>query len=449
MKKLLIAACACLVITSLQASAQNAEAELDALTARVERLEGTRAVKKLQRAFGFYVDRGLWGEAADLFTDDGTIEIGADGVYVGKDRIREYLKRLHGNQEGLIYGQLNEWVTLQPAVFIAADGRSATARWRDHGMLGQYKKHAEWRDGIYENVYVKDDGVWKIRSLHLYVNFVAPYEKGWARLKPGEGLARSAASREFTPDRGPTATYATFPDAYVPPFPAANPVTGKAAAARTSTGTRFVAHAERVARLEDHDAIENLQAMFGYYFDKGLWGEAASLFARNGSFEYGQSGVYAGQDRIRKALLLFGPEKLGRGYLNNHMMLQPVITVAPDGTTARGRFQGPVQLAEPGQNGIWGVGIYENEYVKEGGVWKLSVLHFYPSAFTDYDRGWARSLLPMKGPSALFPPDRPPTVVYRTMPGQYLPPFSYPHPVTGQPLDKLPQAADSVTGAVR
>jgi len=203
------------------------DAEIDALTARVEKLEGTRAVKKLQRAFGFYIDRGLWSDVADLFTDDGTVEIGIDGVYAGKARIREYLKRLHGNQEGLIYGQLNEWITLQPAVFVAKDGRSATARWRDQGMLGQYKKHAEWRDGIYENVYVKEDGIWKIKSLHLYVNFVAPYEKGWARLKPGEGLAQSAASKAFPPDRPPTASYKPFPDTNLPPFQAMNPVTGK------------------------------------------------------------------------------------------------------------------------------------------------------------------------------------------------------------------------------
>jgi hypothetical protein len=183
-------------------------------------------VKKLQRAFGYYVDRGLWTDAADLFADDGTVEIGVDGVYVGKARIREYLQRLHGGQEGLIYGQLNEWITLQPAVFIAADGRSATARWRDQGMLGQYKKHAQWRDGVYENTYVRESGVWKIRSLHLYVNFVAPYEKGWARLKPGEGLARSEASRAFPPDR-PGTGYPSFPDTYVPPFQAPNPVTGK------------------------------------------------------------------------------------------------------------------------------------------------------------------------------------------------------------------------------
>lgn len=450
MKRLLSTCLASAWLALGVANAQDVTTQLDVLTGRIEKLEGTRAIKKLQRAFGYYVDRGLWGEAADLFADDGIFEFGVDGVYVGKERIREYLKRLHGKQEGLIYGQLNEWVTLQPAVFIAADGRSATARWRDHGMLGQYKHHAEWRDGIYENTYVKHQGVWKIQSLRLYVNFVAAYDKGWARLKPGEGLTQSQASKDFPPDRASSATYAPFPDTQLPPFQALNPVTAKPVpAGKTSFDGKVAPYHERVARLEDHDAVENLQAVFGFYFDKGLWGEAASLFARTGSFEYGQSGVYVGQERIRKALLLFGPEGLGQGFLNNHMMLQPVITVAADGRTAKGRFQGPVQVAEPGQNGVWGVGIYENDYVKEGGVWKIAALHFYPTAFTDYDRGWARSLLPMKGPSALFPPDKPPTVVYRTMPGQYLPPFSYPHPVTGARLDRLPQANDSVTGAVR
>ena len=215
------------------AQAQSVAAQIEQLTGRVERLEGTRAVRKLQRAFGFYVDRGLWGEAADLFADEGTIEIGVDGVYIGKDRIREYLKRLHGGQEGLIYGQLNEWVTLQPSISVAADGRSATARWRDLGMLGQYKKHAEWRDGIYENTYVRGaDGIWRIGSLHLWVNFEVPYEKGWARLKPGEGVRRSQASLDFPPDRGPSATYEAFPAVQVPPFQANHPTTGKKVSAR-------------------------------------------------------------------------------------------------------------------------------------------------------------------------------------------------------------------------
>jgi hypothetical protein len=221
-----------LLALALAAPVQAQDAKLDteiaALTQRVERLEGNRAVKKLQRAFGYYVDRGLWGDAADLFTDGGTIEIGIDGVYRGRERIEEYLRRLHGGQEGLIYGQLNEWVTLQPVINVSDDGKSAAARWRDLGMLGQYKKHAEWRDGIYENTYEKGaDGIWRIKSLHLYVNFVVPYEKGWARLKPGEGLVQSQAAKDYPADRPPTATYAPFPDTNLPPFQAPHPVTGK------------------------------------------------------------------------------------------------------------------------------------------------------------------------------------------------------------------------------
>ena len=215
------------LLASAPVQAQSIDQEIDALTTRVEKLEGARAVMKLQRAFGYYMDRGLWQDAADLFATNGSVEIGADGVYIGNARIRDYLKALHGGQEGLIYGQLNEWVTLQPVVNVAADGMSAQARWRDLGMLGQHKKHAEWRDGVYENDYVKEGGVWKISRLHLYINFVAPYEKGWARLKSGEGMARSEASKAMPPDRPTTAKYQAFPDAQISPFRALHPVTGK------------------------------------------------------------------------------------------------------------------------------------------------------------------------------------------------------------------------------
>ena len=213
--------------------------------------------------------------------------------------------------------------------------------------------------------------------------------------------------------------------------------------AQQSAEARLAAYRERVERLEDQDAIENLQAYFGYYFDKGLWDEVADLFAANGSFEYGQRGVYVGQDRIRRALLLFGPEGLGKGYLNNHMQLQSIITVAPDGRTATARWQGMVMLSEPGANGVWGIGQYENAYVKERGVWKIDKLHFYVQAMADYDLGFSRGALRMEGPSALFPPDRPPTEVYRAFPSGYAPPFSFVHPVTGEPLP-VQQPADNV-----
>ena len=100
------------------------------------------------------------------------------------------------------------------------------------------------------------------------------------------------------------------------------------------------------------------------------------------------------------------------------MQLQPIITVAPDGRTATARWQGMVMLSEPGANGVWGVGQYENEYVKERGVWKIGKLHFYVAGDGRLrPRLQPRARCAWTGPSALFPPDRPPTEVYRTFPG--------------------------------
>jgi len=221
--------------------------------------------------------------------------------------------------------------------------------------------------------------------------------------------------------------------------------TASAAPDSAALEARLADYRHRVALLKDHDAIENLQAAYGFYFDKSLWRDVADLFADDGTFEYGQMGVYVGKPHIRRALVLFGAEGPEPGKLNNYMQLQSVIHVAPDGRTAKARWRGMVQLARPNESGQWGEGVYENEYVKQAGVWKISRLHFYVTGFTDYDLGWGKSAIPMQGPSAAIPPDRPPSEVYRSYPGVYVPPFDYPHPVTGKPIE-IPQPADSVLG---
>jgi hypothetical protein len=64
----------------------------------------------------------------------------------------------------------------------------------------------------------------------------------------------------------------------------------------------------------------------------------------------------------------------------------------------------------------------------------------------DYDAGFTRGAQMMAGPSAMFPPDRPPSEVYRSFPAAYIPPFSFDHPVTGRPLSDIEQPADNVVG---
>lgn len=204
-------------------------ARIAALAAETQRLEDANSVRNLQRAFGYYLNKGYWEEAASLFADHGTLEAGVDGVYVGKAHILARLVREGGGNPGpgLPFGQLNTRMQLQPVIDVASDGKTAKGRWRELALLGQFQKYAAWGDGVYENEYVKEDGVWKISKLHYFPNFVAPYKGGWAALQPVTGDWKSEAGKQLPADLPPTVTYKPFPDVFTPPFHYKNPVTGE------------------------------------------------------------------------------------------------------------------------------------------------------------------------------------------------------------------------------
>src|SRR4029453_16408303 len=140
--------------------------QIELLQREAERAQDTSDIKRLQRAYGYYLDQMQWDEVAALFAPDPTIEIGLDGVYVGQKRIREYLHALGGGKSGLRRGQLHEHYVLQPVINVADDGRTAQGRWRAFMMLGQHGQSASWGEGPYEVDYVKRDGVWQIAKLH-------------------------------------------------------------------------------------------------------------------------------------------------------------------------------------------------------------------------------------------------------------------------------------------
>jgi len=97
----------------------------------------------------------------------------------------------------------------------------------------------------------------------------------------------------------------------------------------------------RIGKAEDFIALSNLEDAYGYYVDKCQWDQVADLFARNGKLEIAGRGVYIGQDRVR-AYLHHLP-KFQYGQVFNHMQLQPVITVGPDGKSAKARWRAVIQ----------------------------------------------------------------------------------------------------------
>lgn len=189
-----------------------------------------------------------------------------------------------------------------------------------------------------------------------------------------------------------------------------------------------------ITRLEDSKAIKRLQRAYGYYVDQKRHEELAALFSADATVELSGMGVYIGRDRIAEFYerLMGGP--IGPGELYNHMILQGVVNVSEDGSTANGRWRALIQTGEHGESASWAEGPYENEYVKENGVWRFSKVHWYQTVAAPYDPGWHLDPTPIIGPLEDIPPDTPPTEVYESFPGGYLTPFHYDNPVTGRTL---------------
>lgn len=211
----------------------DARARLAAINARITHVDDINAIENLQRSYGYYVDKMLWDHVVDLFAEGATLERGPSGVYRGKQRIREYLLSLSGGGEGPIEGELYNHMQLQPIITLAEDGQSAEGRWRALILTGTHGEGSggNWGEGIYENEYVKEDGVWKISALHLYPTFIAPYEGGWLEVDEAN-IREWAMGRGVEPDAPPSdADYEPYPAADIVPFHYEHPVTGEPVAA--------------------------------------------------------------------------------------------------------------------------------------------------------------------------------------------------------------------------
>jgi len=449
----IVAACtaAATPSTSLRANVRGADPDLSLLQQRVDRLdaltqrvEAVSAIKRLQHAYGHYSELGLWHDFADLFADSG-IGHYTQGA-LDREGIRAlFLKDVGGGQLGLADGRIYPHISMQPVVTLAADGQSGKGRWHIMAMLGGYERSASWAGGVYENEYVRENGIWKFKDVRYLPQYSGRYDDaGWtATRQPAPfHFDASRVGRPILDVRlRPRASAGQVPE----PARGGTPPTVDALAKRVSDITA------RAQRLSDEIEITNLQHAYGYYVDRKMWDDVADLFATDGTMEIGLQGVYAGPTSIRRGL---GSMGLAEGEINDHIHLQTIVTVMPDGTArARGTEIGmtgpptPVGFGEAGTprgRALWTQSIYENEFVNQGSVWKFKTMHVYPRFIVDAEKGWAKDAQPAPGPSREYPPDRPPTETYEIYPRFHIAPLHFDHPVTGRP-PQYPEGAKSVT----
>jgi hypothetical protein len=188
--------------------------EMAELRRRVRAAEDYRELVNLQGAYGYFVDKGLWDKAAELFAEDGTLEIAGRGVYVGRERVRAYLNHLPPYGHGTLYNHMQ----LQPVLHIDSEAGTAKGRWRTRMMVGRLGHEGRWGEATYENEYVREahggSARWRIARLHGVVNFYAEYDEGWHR--GGVKLLRSVEG--LAPDRPPSLDYEAYPEPVIAPF---------------------------------------------------------------------------------------------------------------------------------------------------------------------------------------------------------------------------------------
>jgi hypothetical protein len=205
----------------------------------------------------------------------------------------------------------------------------------------------------------------------------------------------------------------------------------------------------RLGELEDVNAIRRLHHAYGYYIDLCRADEVVELFARDGEVLF-LSGIYrghAGVARLYKTwfqqFFMQGTPGPQYGFLLDHFQMQDIITVAGDGQSAKGRFRcllagGTHKSRDYQPEGLprqfYEAGVYENDYVREDGVWKIKRLDYMVQWQADYETGWHNTISHLQPQVTIFPenplgPDELLPEQRQTWPHRSPIPQHYAHPV--------------------
>jgi len=165
---------------------------VDKLEHRAAKLEAINAIKNLHYSYGYYIDKCMYDEVVQLFSKDGEVTF-LSGVYKGHEGVARlyctwFRELFTGGKNGPVDGFLLDHIQMQPIITVSDDLKTAKGRFRAILPGGPHDSYARkdqvpsqfWEAGIYENDYVCEDGIWKIKRLDYMLQWQSDYEHGWA-----------------------------------------------------------------------------------------------------------------------------------------------------------------------------------------------------------------------------------------------------------------------------
>jgi SnoaL-like domain len=216
--------------------------QLEQLSSVVGSLQDVHAIRRLQHAYGYYLDKCLYDEVVDLFSESCEVHF-MGGIFKGRvgarrlycDRFRRHFT---GGHNGPVYGFLLDHPVMQDVIDVAPDRSSALGRFRCLMQAGSHESRPKevppdrrqwWEGGIYENTYVREIGVWKLGVLNYRAVYHGLYDKGWAYTPANftHFYEETYPEDPLGPDELMSPTPVLWPETEVVPFHYAHPVTGK------------------------------------------------------------------------------------------------------------------------------------------------------------------------------------------------------------------------------
>ncbi len=159
--------------------AQDLETRLQALEAAVQNIDDQEALRALRYRYHEYINERKFAEVVDLFTDDATIDFGYLGkgsgraelekFFTGIGHVLTFIKQFVHNHMIQVQGDHGTGVSYLEAKTVAKGESFVVA-------------------GRYDDVYVRQNGQWKFKSMNVLPYFTVPLREGWAqedRLKMG------------------------------------------------------------------------------------------------------------------------------------------------------------------------------------------------------------------------------------------------------------------------
>ncbi len=151
---------------------------------------------------------------------------------------------------------------------------------------------------------------------------------------------------------------------------------------------------DRLQVLEDVETIKKLKASYCYWVDGGVAGDASQIDQLIAHFtdddpwaDFGPLGVHKGKEAVTA---FFGELVVSSLSYSAHMVCNPIIEVEGNKAIGKWYVDVPCTLRDT-ETPIWLQAKYEEEYVKEGGVWKWKSITTKFDFITPYDEGWVKT----------------------------------------------------------